>query len=219
LGVAACAQRLTEENEAARMVGWRRRRCEREVARLDALFAQRRWDQSLYCTAAPALPAELIAAYSRLRPRGFAWLLAVLAWHTREQLPYELCDELAAFWAAVFWHAAAVWQRRFALERMLALGPRNRRYAVADQVRLLLWRAHEPGDVALVVEVLERSRWASWYAHHATFRGPLHEAVAAALVRRAAPRAMSAMGAAGCLCERLAVEDCSSGCDLHHQSM
>lgn len=164
---------------------WREPEREREpeLARLDALLATRRWDHQLYCTAVTSLPAELTAAYSRLRPHGFARLLATLAWHTHEELPYELCDDLAAFYAKAFWGSPSLPQRRFALERMLALGVSHRRYIVADQVRQLLWQVHEKNDVALVVGVLERSPWTGWYAHHNTFRGPLDEAVATVLQR------------------------------------
>jgi hypothetical protein len=185
----ARARNATEQTEqttptgALSPAGLRRREHARALARLDQSLAARRSDQQLYCTVLPTLSAQLIACYSRARPCSFMRVLATLAWHTRDELPYELCDELADFWARVFWHAAAPPHRRFALERMLELGARHRRYPVADQVRRLLWRVRDRGDLALAVQALERSPAAGWYSHPRTFEHGLHERLAATLER------------------------------------
>jgi hypothetical protein len=158
---------------------------ERRIACLDALPQARREDHQLYCTKVLHLPERTIAAYSRLCPRGFAAVLVTLAEHTQAELPFELCDELARFYAVVFRVAGNAALRRLALAALLALGPPHRRYAVADVVRGVLWSVRSRADVALVLAVIEQSPWTGWYAHHHTFRGPLQEQVAAALARAA----------------------------------
>jgi hypothetical protein len=118
---------------------------ELRVARLHALLLARREDHQLYCTTVPRLSDALIAHYSAVRPVGFARVLAALGAHTAGELPFELCDELARFYAAVFWVAAYRSQRRLALALLLGLGASQRRYRVADVVRSCFGRHARAG--------------------------------------------------------------------------
>ncbi len=96
---------------------------ESRIVRLDALLQARRSDHQLYCATVPHLPSHTIAAYSRLLPRGFARVLLALGEHITGALPFELCDELARFYALVFRVAPNPSHRRLALASLLALGP------------------------------------------------------------------------------------------------
>jgi hypothetical protein len=158
------------------------------LARLDRLLTAGRADQQLYSTTVPQLPERLIVAYGRTRPRAFAQTLVALSDHTRPPLPYELCEELASFYATVFRVCSRDSHRRLALAQLLALGPTHRCYAVADVVRELLRSLRRRREVELAAEVLERSPWSGWYAHPRTLSASLHPRLLWVLVRaRAAP--------------------------------
>jgi hypothetical protein len=155
----------------------------RELQRLDRALCEQRNDAPLYCLLLMRLDAGTIARYSLVLPSRFAHALVLLGRHTSPAVPFELCDELAAFYARVFSAAHHPAHRRLALSRLLALGASHRRYQVADVVREVLWSARSCGDLELVLSVLDASPHASWYAHPNTFRGYLHPSVAVALTQ------------------------------------
>jgi hypothetical protein len=158
-------------------------RVDREVERLDALLGRGRADHQMYCACVPGLSGSLIERYSRLRPVEFARVLEVLAEYAGEEPPWDLCDELARFYAAVFARAACREQRERALVLLLALGAREERYAVADVVRAVLWTVRDREEIECARAAIERSPHAWWYAHPHTLRGPLPGSVAEALAR------------------------------------
>ena len=129
-------------------------------------------DPQLCFTLAPGLTGAQIACLSEGHAAIFERLLILLD-RVSTDAPYDLCDDLARFHIRVFRHAPVDRHRRTALAAVLRLGALNRRYAIADQVRRLLWSLRREADVQLALGVLARSAHTAWYAHHHTLRGPL----------------------------------------------
>ncbi|MGH2879634.1 MAG: hypothetical protein ACRDK4_08525 [Solirubrobacteraceae bacterium] len=154
---------------------------------LDALLARERGNHQLWCSVVPGLSEASIERYCRRSPRRFARVLDGLSRELGDEPPFELCDEVARFYAAVFRVACDEEVRVLALRLLFALGRAQDRFAIGDVVRAVLWTVRGREQVELAVRAIEGSPDAAWYAHRHTLRGPLPAPVRRALVRTTRP--------------------------------
>jgi serine/threonine protein kinase len=165
---AAAALRSSEESGA--------------LEELDAHVRANRDHEKMNRRGIPYLPNELLRAWGTHKPDGFREAMEGYDNHVSESggLPFEYCDTVADFYAAVFRFTADLSVKRLIADRLLDLGYSHNRFHVHDVVIDLVVSLADRTDVAIAEEsVLNNPAAAAWYAERA-LQHPLAEPVAKA---------------------------------------
>jgi hypothetical protein len=121
----------------------------------------------------PYLPNELLRAWSAYSPDGFREAMEGYDGHVSVSggLPFDYCDIVADFYAAVFRFTDDLAVKRLIVDRLIDLGYSHNRFHVHDVVVDLVAPLSDVTDIAIAEEsILKQPKEAAWYAETALTR-------------------------------------------------
>jgi eukaryotic-like serine/threonine-protein kinase len=145
----------------------------RVLRRLDDLLSRRRDDEQFYYSFVPYILEDIVAQYAAVLPDRFETVVGCYIGHVAGQLPFSYCDDAAGFYVRVFQLSPDPDLRRTVLAELLDLGERHQRYAVADEVRALLWSISDEAIAQLAAAVITQTPASGWYRHGRLYERPL----------------------------------------------
>lgn len=131
------------------------------VKEIDRLLREHPNDEALYTKQVPRLPRDLIDQYLGKLPDAFAEMLKCFDTHVSGGLPFDYCDEVADFYANVFWRTDRIDIRKKVISRLLEMGYSHNRYHVRSVLLGLLAGLDEGSDastVAMTVDLIQGTR-------------------------------------------------------------
>lgn len=140
------------------------------LRQVDEHFSQHPDDEALHYELAPFLPPELLDAWMREHPGGFAQMVDGVDEACLGSLPWDDCDGFARFYLRIFKNSADHPLRVRAVEQVLKIGASHNRYPVATMLRSALYDVEDDDSVEIVVEAAHnQSDYAQWFIIPGTY--------------------------------------------------
>jgi hypothetical protein len=142
-------------------------------------------EEEMYLEVVPRMPREVVRAFLKEDPAGFARVLGEYDKHIEGGLPFDYCDTVARFYRDAWNETDDLRLRELMLRRLIVMGASHNRWFVGDVVSELLAGVDDKGTAMMAAAVIDSASGdAAWHAERVLEAKPMRP-IAKAL-RRAA---------------------------------